>query len=108
MWRQPIDAEIEQIKNDPELVGIKFIKVDDGAQSVKSSITELIEAGVVGSLLSILVLFYFLRHWPSTLMVSLAIPLCIVITLGHHVFFRNVIECAVDDGAPARYRDAGR
>jgi HAE1 family hydrophobic/amphiphilic exporter-1 len=77
-----IDAEIEQIKNEPELDGIKFIKVDDGAESVKSSINELIEAGVIGSLLSILVLFYFLRHWPSTLMVSLAIPLCIIITLG--------------------------
>lgn len=77
-----IDAEIELIKNDPELTGIKFIKVDDGAESVKSSINELIEAGVIGSLLSILVLFYFLRHWPSTFMVSLAIPLCIIITLG--------------------------
>lgn len=77
-----IDAEIELIKNDPELSGIKFIKVDDGAESVKSSIKELVEAGVIGSLLSILVLFYFLRHWPSTFMVSLAIPLCIVITLG--------------------------
>lgn len=77
-----IHAEIEKIKLDPELTGIKFNIVSDSAESVKSSITELVEAGVVGSLLSIIVLFYFLRHWPSTLMVSLAIPICIVITLG--------------------------
>ncbi|HWR96402.1 MAG TPA: efflux RND transporter permease subunit [Arenimonas sp.] len=77
-----IHAEIEQIKLDPELEGIKFIIVSDSAESVKSSIKELVEAGVIGSLLSVIVLFYFLRHWPSTLMVSLAIPICIVITLG--------------------------
>jgi HAE1 family hydrophobic/amphiphilic exporter-1 len=79
---EAIHAEIELIKQDPDLAGIKFIIVSDSAESVKSSINELIEAGVIGSLLSIIVLFYFLRHWPSTLMVSLAIPICIVITLG--------------------------
>lgn len=77
-----VDDEIERIKTEPELSGIKFINVEDQAESVTSSINELIEAGVIGSLLSIIVLFYFLRHWPSTLMVSLAIPVCIVMTLG--------------------------
>jgi hydrophobic/amphiphilic exporter-1 (mainly G- bacteria), HAE1 family len=77
-----IHAEIEKIKLDPDLSGIQFNIVSDSAESVKASIAELVEAGVVGSLLSIIVLFYFLRHWPSTLMVSLAIPICIVITLG--------------------------
>ncbi len=32
-------------------------------------------------------LFFFLRDWPSTLMVSLAIPICFVITLGCMYFF---------------------
>lgn len=79
---EAIHAEIEKIKLDPDLRGIKFNIVSDSAESVKSSIAELVEAGVIGSLLSIIVLFYFLRHWPSTFMVSLAIPICIVITLG--------------------------
>ncbi|HWS40450.1 MAG TPA: efflux RND transporter permease subunit [Arenimonas sp.] len=77
-----IDEEIEKIKQDPEMAGIQFINIDDQAESVVSSIVELIEAGVIGSLLSMIVLYYFLRHWPSTLMVSLAIPVCIVMTLG--------------------------
>lgn len=77
-----IDEEIERIKQDPEMAGIQFINIDDQAESVVSSIRELIEAGVIGSLLSMIVLYYFLRHWPSTLMVSLAIPVCIIMTLG--------------------------
>ncbi len=31
------------------------------------------QAGAIGLVLSIAVLFFFLRHWPSTLMVTLAI-----------------------------------
>jgi HAE1 family hydrophobic/amphiphilic exporter-1 len=57
------------------------------ADAVTDSITELVEAGLIGSLLSMMVLFYFLRHWPSTLMVTLAIPICIIMTLGAMFFF---------------------
>jgi HAE1 family hydrophobic/amphiphilic exporter-1 len=74
--------EMVEIEKEPELRGIKVRIADDQAESVKSSIGELTEAGIVGCLLSIFILFYFLRHWPSTLMVTLAIPVCIVLTLG--------------------------
>lgn len=79
-------AEMEKIGKEPELVGIKTIIVQDQAESVKRSIDELVEAGIVGSLLSLFILFYFLRHWASTLMVTLAIPICIVMTLGAMYF----------------------
>src|SRR5688572_4294696 len=79
-------AEVELIKQDPALDGITFITIGDQAESVSSSIHELIKAGWIGSGLSLLVLFYFLRHWPSTLMVTLAIPICIVMTLGAMFF----------------------
>ena len=74
--------EMVEIEKEPELRGIQVLVADDQAESVKSSISELTEAGLVGCLLSIFILFYFLRHWPSTLMVTLAIPVCIVMTLG--------------------------
>jgi HAE1 family hydrophobic/amphiphilic exporter-1 len=75
-------AEMVEIEKAPELRGIQVLIADDQAATVKSSIYELTEAGVVGCLLSVFILFYFLRHWPSTLMVTLAIPVCIVMTLG--------------------------
>ena len=40
----------------------------------------------IGLVLSIAVLYFFLRHWPSTLMVTLAIPICFVMTLGFMYF----------------------
>jgi len=84
---QAVLAEMQEIEKLPELQGIKVLIADDQAESVKSSLRDLVEAGLIGCLLSVLVLFYFLRHWPSTLMVTLAIPVCIVMTLGLMYFF---------------------
>ena len=80
-------AAIERASADPELAGIEVYVLSNQGEAVTSSLGELLEAGVLGSLLSLLVLYLFLRHWPSTLMVSLAVPLCVVITLGMMYFF---------------------
>jgi HAE1 family hydrophobic/amphiphilic exporter-1 len=74
--------EVEAIRADPELRGVQVKIIQNQGESVTSSLTELAEAGAIGLLLSIAVLFFFLRHWPSTLMVTLAIPICFVMTLG--------------------------
>lgn len=81
-----VRAELELINQEPELIGIKSIVIGDQAENVQRSIKELIEAGIIGSLLSLFVLYFFLRHWPSTLMVTLAIPICIIMTLGAMYF----------------------
>jgi len=80
-------AEIERIGQDPEFKGIQVTLIDNQGDNVTSSLLELTEAGIIGLVLSVAVLFYFLRHWPSTLMVSLAIPICFVMTLGFMHFF---------------------
>jgi HAE1 family hydrophobic/amphiphilic exporter-1 len=82
-----VNEEVERIKQSPEMRGIDVYALEDQAFSVTSSLYELTEAGVIGTLLSVLVLFYFLRDVNSTLMVSLAIPICFVMTLGCMYFF---------------------
>ncbi len=74
--------EMDAIQKEPEFRGVQQNIVGNQAKGVTGSINDLVQAGIIGALLSLLILFYFLRHWPSTFMVSLAIPLCIVITLG--------------------------
>jgi HAE1 family hydrophobic/amphiphilic exporter-1 len=75
-------AEIYRIVEEPEFEGIEIILISDQGENVTNSLWELTEAGIIGLVLSVAVLFFFLRHWPSTLMVSLAIPICFVMTLG--------------------------
>ena len=78
--------EVKAIQNEPELQGVQVKIIDDQGENVTKSLLELAEAGAIGLVLSIAVLFFFLRHWPSTLMVTLAIPICFVMTLGFMYF----------------------
>ncbi|MFC0677747.1 efflux RND transporter permease subunit [Lysobacter korlensis] len=78
--------EVERIRAEPATRGIQIKVIENQGESVTSSLAELAEAGAIGLLLSIAVLFFFLRHWPSTLMVTLAIPICFVMTLGFMYF----------------------
>lgn len=80
-------AELLAIAEEPEFAGIRFIQFDDQGSNVTDSLLELVEAGIIGLILAIGVLYFFLRHWPSTLMVTLAIPVCFVMTLGFMHFF---------------------
>jgi HAE1 family hydrophobic/amphiphilic exporter-1 len=79
-------AEVEAIREQPALNDLQIKVIDNQGDNVTSSLISLAEAGAIGLLLSIVVLYFFLRHWPSTMMVTLAIPICFVMTLGFMYF----------------------
>ena len=79
-------ARIDELKDSPQMKGIQLIFLDNQAQGVKDSLRDVIQAGLVGSLLSLVVLFFFLRNASMTLMISLSIPISIIITLGAMYF----------------------
>jgi HAE1 family hydrophobic/amphiphilic exporter-1 len=79
-------AEVNAIRRQPQLSDIQTKIIENQGEDVTSSLSELAEAGGIGLLLSIIVLYFFLRHWPSTLMVTLAIPICFIMTLGFMYF----------------------
>jgi HAE1 family hydrophobic/amphiphilic exporter-1 len=75
-------AEVERIGQTPEMRGINVFFLDNQAEGVTESLSELLKAGLVGAVLSLVVLYFFLGHVQTTLMVSLAVPVAITITLG--------------------------
>ncbi|SDQ33692.1 efflux RND transporter permease subunit [Pseudoxanthomonas sp. CF125] len=79
-------AEVEEIRKEPSLNDLQIKVIDNQGDNVTTSLIELAEAGGIGLVLSIAVLFFFLRHWPSTMMVTLAIPICFIMTLGFMYF----------------------
>ena len=79
-------AEVEEIRKEPSLSDLQIKVIDNQGDNVTTSLIELAEAGGIGLVLSIAVLFFFLRHWPSTMMVTLAIPICFIMTLGFMYF----------------------
>jgi len=81
-----VRAELEAIQAEGAVPDIDMLVQWDAGESVTGSLLSLAEAGGIGLLLSIAVLYFFLRHWPSTLMVTTAIPICFVMTLGFMYF----------------------
>ena len=81
-----VKVGLEDLKADPAMRGIGIEVTDDQGEAVTGSLLALAEAGAIGLLLSVIVLYAFLRHWPSTLMVTLAIPICFIMTLGFMYF----------------------
>lgn len=80
-------AEVDKISREPEMKGLTLYFLQNQAKGVTDSLRELGKAGLEGTVLSVLVLFFFLRDWRATAMVSLAIPICFVMTLGCMYFF---------------------
>jgi multidrug efflux pump subunit AcrB len=73
---------IQQANDDPAFNGINLYVMDDVADSVTSSLNDLIISGLIGALLSVAVLYLFLRQMTTTLLVVLSVPFSICITLG--------------------------
>lgn len=73
---------IEEAKENPAFNGINLFIMQDEADSVTTSLSDLLTAGLLGALLSVLVLYAFLRHLATTMIVVLSVPFSICITLG--------------------------
>lgn len=66
--------ELEEIGKDPQLRGIQVLTFTDQAEEITNSIEGLLEAGLIGAGLAVIVLFFFLRNIVTTLVVATAIP----------------------------------
>ena len=75
-------AVVEAADKDPAFNGISLYIMDDTAKGVTTSLADLLSAGGVGALLSFVVLYLFLRHLGTTMVVVLAVPVSICIALG--------------------------
>jgi HAE1 family hydrophobic/amphiphilic exporter-1 len=73
-----IEAELERINQDPTLQGINSFTFFNQADQITDSLRSLLQGGLFGSVLAIIILYAFLRRLSMTLVVSIAIPLSIL------------------------------
>lgn len=73
---------IDAARENPEMRGIRLYTMDNQAAGVRDSLRDLLRSGMIGALLSFVVLYGFLRHWVLTLIVAMAVPFSLLITLG--------------------------
>jgi HAE1 family hydrophobic/amphiphilic exporter-1 len=75
-----VQSALDRAAEDPALAGIDLVLFFDQADEILESLNGLLVSGIVGSLLAVLVLFFFLRHVRTTIVVATAIPFSIMAT----------------------------
>jgi HAE1 family hydrophobic/amphiphilic exporter-1 len=82
----------EDIGNDPLLQGIKVFTWDDQAAEITNGVRGLTESGIIGGLLAVLILYFFLRRFSSTSITSLSIPFSIIAACGVMYFMGKTLN----------------
>ncbi|NBB91657.1 MAG: MMPL family transporter [Gammaproteobacteria bacterium] len=78
--------EVDAINELPDMAGINLFVLFSQAEGVVQSLRDLALAGLIGALMSMVVLYVFLRQWATTLIVMLSVPSAVLITLGAMYF----------------------
>jgi HAE1 family hydrophobic/amphiphilic exporter-1 len=88
-----VKETMARIKNaEPALKDMTVIFYRDQSEDILKSLKDLTLSGIVGGLLAVVVLLFFLRKFRTTIIIAMAIPMAIVFTFSfmyvYRAFFR--------------------
>ncbi|MEM9459737.1 MAG: efflux RND transporter permease subunit [Myxococcota bacterium] len=87
-----LKAAIDEAKLHPDLQQVKVEKIFVQGDTIRYSLDQVIDSGRQGGLLAIFVLLFFLRRLRLTLIISLAIPLSLFLSLPVMYFSGQTIN----------------
>lgn len=76
---ESIREELDRIRRDMS-EDLRLELLTDQSQYIEAAIEEVWSAAILGGVLALIVLFFFLRDLPSTLIISLTIPVSVIAT----------------------------
>ncbi|MBN1782932.1 efflux RND transporter permease subunit [bacterium] len=59
-----------------------LVNVYDQSKFINQAVNEVISAGIIGGLLAVIILYFFLRNFWSTVIISLSIPVSVIATFN--------------------------
>lgn len=87
-----IQEKIREIEKDPALDGTHIQVWFDAGKEIMKAIKGLLEAGILGAVLAVVVLYLFLRRLSPTLIIGFAIPFSIIATIGFLYLFGKTLN----------------
>jgi len=78
--------KISEIEQSPDFNGINLFVMDNQADGITESIDDITKSGLIGFVLSIVVLYFFLRNLKVTMVVAMAVPFSLFITIAFMYF----------------------
>ena len=87
-----VQQRIKELNDDPSLEGIQVMVWHNAGEEITKSLSGLLNAGTVGALLSVLVLYFFLWRLGATLAIGFAIPFSIISAVGFLYLLGNTLN----------------
>jgi len=87
-----VEDALEDLRHKPELAGFEILVPFNQGSVIKESIGNLMDTLLWGGLLAFVVLLLFLKSWRLSLVIALAIPLCMTLTLAVMFFSHQTIN----------------
>ena len=84
-----VKAELAAIAAEPEAAGLTYRIFQDASLDVRKGLGQLRDAGLIGGLLAVLAVFFFLRRFRTTALIALAMPVSVVATFVFLYFLRQ-------------------
>ncbi len=76
-----IAAKIDQILKNPQLAGVEIKTWFNQADEIETAVSGLKSSGIMGAVFAFLVLWFFLKDFRPTLIISLSIPTSLLMTI---------------------------
>jgi len=91
-----VRAAMKDIKEqEPKLKDMGVLFYRDQSEEIVSSLNDLSIAGVIGGVLAVFVLLFFLRKLRSTVIIAMAIPMALVFTFSLMYIYRAVFKANI-------------
>ena len=81
-----VTAQLDKINEDPRMEGINVLLFWNQSEQILNSLNGLRQAGIIGALFAVFILYFFLRRLSTTLIVAVAIPFALLCTCGFLYF----------------------
>jgi len=82
-------------ESEPFLKNMKVIFYRDQSKDILRSLKDLTLSGIIGGLLAVLVLLFFLRKFRTTIIIAIAIPMAMVFTFSFMYLYRAIFRADI-------------
>jgi len=87
-----VQAQLDKVNQDPRMEGVNVLLFWNQSEQIVNSLDGLKQAGIIGALFAVVILYFFLRRLSTTIIVAVAIPFALLCTCGFLYFSGNSLN----------------
>jgi len=75
---EAVNKKIKELQPELAKLGVETVKAKDNSKFIVDAVDDVAVSIILGGLLAVLVVFYFLKSWRSTIITSLTLPVSVI------------------------------